>query len=264
MADSTLEVGILGAEGRMGQALIQALSEHKAARLSVALVSPSSANIGKNIGELKLSSDIAAALNACDVMIDFSRPQAAIDTVLAMHGTRCQSFVTGTTGYSGTEEAALKKASERITLLKSGNFSLGVAMLEVLVEQAAAALNTGWDIEISEMHHKDKVDAPSGTALMLGGAAARGRGVALGDVRREQAADQISGQREGGAIGFSSLRAGGVIGDHDVHITSALEQVTLSHRALDRQVFAAGALTAALWAAKQNPGLYTMRDVLGL
>ncbi len=261
MAENTpLEVGILGAEGRMGQALIAALSRRDGARLSAALVSPSSPNIGKNIGEVKLSSDIPAALNACDVMIDFSRPQAAIDTVLAMHGTRCGTFVTGTTGYSAVEEAALKKASERITLLKSGNFSLGVALLEALVEQAAAALNTGWDIEISEIHHKDKLDAPSGTALMLGEAAARGRGVNLADVRTEQAA----GERKDGAIGFSSLRAGGVIGDHDVHIISALEQVTLSHRALDRQVFAAGAVSAALWATKQKPGLYTMRDVLGL
>jgi len=183
------DIGILGADGRMGQAVIRAMQGH--ANLTAALTAPSSPNIGADASQLaglsqsgvRLTSDIKAGLGGCDVIIDFSRPQAAIDCVLAMHGARCQTFVTGTTGYSETEEKALSEAGEGIALLKSGNFSLGVNLLEALVEQAARALKTDWDIEISEQHHKHKVDAPSGTALMLGEAAAIGRGGKLSDMR---------------------------------------------------------------------------------
>ena len=264
-----IDVGILGADGRMGQAVINAMAGR--ANLAAALTAPSSPNIGKDGSELagltpsgvKLTSDITAGLKACDVIIDFSRPQAAIDCVLAMHGTRCKTFVTGTTGYTDSEEAALFEAGEHITLLKSGNFSLGVNLLEALVEQAARALKTDWDIEIAEQHHKHKVDAPSGTALMLGDAAARGRGGKLSDMRAAMR-EGVDAPREEGDIGFSAIRGGDIIGVHDVHFLNELEQITLSHRANNRSVFASGAVTAALWAAKQPTGRYDMRDVLGL
>jgi len=195
---------------------------------------------------------------------DFSHPKPAIDAALAMHGARCHTFVSGTTGYNETEEKALLKASEDITLLRSGNFSLGVNMLEALVEMASARLNArDWDIEVLEMHHRHKIDAPSGTALMLGDAAAKGRGVNLKDVQ-VLSREGISQPREAGQIGFAALRGGGVIGEHAVSLTSELEQIRLEHTAFDRSVFAKGAVTAALWAAKQPTGLYDMKDVLGL
>ena len=266
-----LNIGVLGADGRMGGAIIRALEAEPLAKLAVAVTAESSPYLGKDAAEVAglrscgvdLTSDIHAALNLCDVLIDFSQPRAAIDTALAMHNTRCHTFVTGTTGYTEPEEKALLAAGDNITLLKSGNFSLGVNMLEALVELATDKLRAGWDIEVLEMHHKHKVDAPSGTALMLGEAAAKGRSVSLKDnqvLSREGRGDaRIEGQ-----IGFAALRGGGVIGAHEVRIASALEMITLSHDAFDRSVFASGAVTAALWAAKQPKGLYDMKDVLGL
>lgn len=267
----TLDIGILGGDGRMGGAIIRALAGEPKARLTTALTSPASPNIGRDAGEVSgaanvgviLTSNIKDALEHCDVMIDFSSPKAAIDCALAMHASRCHTLITGTTGYTETEDAALVKASESITLLRSGNFSLGVNMLEALVELATAKLQTGWDVEVLEMHHRHKVDAPSGTALMLGEAAAKGRGVSLKDnavLSREGRGDA----RRSGEIGFAALRGGGVIGQHEVRIASELEMITLSHDAFDRSVFAQGAVTAAMWAADKPKGLYDMKDVLGL
>jgi len=266
-----IDIGVLGAEGRMGGAIIKALRAEPRARLAVAITSPKSPNIGKDAADpaglsssgVALSTDIQAGLESCDVMIDFSSPKAAIDAALGMHSTRCHTLITGTTGYSRTEESALLAASESITLLKSGNFSLGVNMLEALVELAASRLNTDWDIEISEMHHRHKVDAPSGTALMLGEAAARGRRVKLTD-KQVLSREGRGEPRQTGQIGFSSLRGGGVIGQHDVRLASELEMISLSHEAFDRSVFASGAVVAALWANDQPKGLYSMKDVLGL
>lgn len=266
-----LDIGILGADGRMGGAIIRALDARPEAQLAVAVTAPTSPHLGKDAAEaaglrpcgVKLTSDARGALGRCDVLIDFSSPRAAIDAALAMHGTRCTTFVTGTTGYTPTEEAALLKAAENITLLKSGNFSLGVNMLEVLVQLASDKLRDGWDIEVLEMHHRHKVDAPSGTALMLGEAAAKGRGVKLADhqaLSREGRGDP----RPDGQIGFAALRGGGVIGQHEVRIASELEMITLGHDAFDRSVFAGGAVTAALWAAGKPKGLYDMKDVLGI
>jgi 4-hydroxy-tetrahydrodipicolinate reductase len=270
------DIGILGADGRMGCAVIKALLAYSSAspakpRLTTALTAPGSPNLGKDAGVLargaelglKISDDIKGGLDSCDVMIDFSRPQAAIDCVLAMSGRRCRAFVTGTTGYTEIEAKALSEAGREIVLLQSGNFSLGVNLLEALVEQAARALGADWDIEITEQHHKHKIDAPSGTALMLGAAAAKGRGAALGSVRAPMR-EGVDAARKDGDIGFSAIRGGDIIGVHDVHFISELEQITLGHRAFDRSVFAAGAVNAALWAAKQSPGTYNMRDVLGL
>lgn len=269
--NETIDIGVLGAEGRMGGAIIRALWAEPKARLTVAITSADSQNIGIDASEpaglsasgVKLTSDIRAALDNCDVMIDFSSPKAAIDAALTMHETRCHTLITGTTGYSSTEESALLAAGESITLLKSGNFSLGVNMLEALVEMTSSRLGTDWDIEISEMHHRHKVDAPSGTALMLGEAAARGRDIDLAD--KQILSREGRGQpRQAGQIGFSALRGGGVIGQHDVRLASELEMITLSHEAFDRSVFASGAVTAALWAHDKPKGVYNMRDVLGL
>jgi len=266
-----LDIGILGADGRMGMAVIAALKTASGARLSAAVTATDSPNLGADAGvisglpanQITLTSDIHAALETCDVLIDFSAPKSAIDAALAMHGTRCHTFVTGTTGYSEPEEKALLAAGESITLLKSGNFSLGVNMLEALVELATDKLRAGWDIEILEMHHKHKVDAPSGTALMLGHVAAKGRGVGLSDVQVLSREGQTGTRREGD-IGFAALRGGGVIGSHEVRIASELEMISLSHEAFDRSVFASGAVTAAIWAASQPKGTYDMKDVLGL
>lgn len=266
-----LDIGVLGADGRMGGAIIRSLAAEPKARLAAAVTAKDSPNIGKDAAEfaglkrcnINLTSDIQAALEACDVLIDFSHPKAAIDAVLAMHKTRCRTFVTGTTGYTETEEKALLAAGDSLTLLKSGNFSLGVNMLEALVELATDKLRIGWDVEILEMHHKHKVDAPSGTALMLGEAAAKGRGVSLKNTQvlsREGRGDA----RVEGQIGFAALRGGGVIGAHEVRLASELEMITLSHDAFDRSVFASGAVTAALWASGKPSGLYDMKDVLGL
>lgn len=263
-----LDIGILGADGRMGGAVLRALEAEPRATLSVALTAPNSPRLGEDAGAVAglrdvgvvLTSDIAEAVEACDVMIDFSSPKAAIDTALGMHDARAHTLVTGTTGYTATEEKALLAASDSITLLKSGNFSLGVNLLEVLVEKAAKVLREGWDVEVLEMHHRHKVDAPSGTGLMLGRAAARGRDV---DLSKVQSFDR-NGLRKEGEIGFGVLRGGGVIGDHEVRIASELEMLTLGHTAFDRSVFASGAVAAAIWAAEQPKGLYNMKDVLGL
>lgn len=266
-----IEIGILGASGRMGREVLKALDAEPRAKLTVALAAPNAAELGQDVGQLaglrdigvRLTSQTRDGLEACDVMIDFSSPQAAIDAALAMHECRCHTLVTGTTGFTSVEEQALISASDNITLLKSGNFSLGVNMLEILVEQATRALNQDWDVEILDMHHKHKVDAPSGTALMLGDAAARGRAIALEDARVLSREGRGDARREG-QIGFAALRGGGVIGSHEVRIASELEMITLSHDALDRSVFASGAVAAALWAAGQPKGLYDMKDVLGL
>ena len=267
-----IDIGVLGAEGRMGGAIIRALRAEPSASLTVALTAPGSANLGQDASSpaglspcgVDLSCDIRAGLENCDVMIDFSSPRAAIDAALTMHETRCHTLITGTTGYTDTEEKALLAAAESVTLLKSGNFSLGVNMLEALIELASARLPASdWDIEISEMHHKHKIDAPSGTALMLGEAAARGRKTDL--AKQQVLSREGRGEpRAPGQIGFAALRGGGVIGQHSAYLASELEMLTLSHEAFDRSVFAKGAVVAAIWAHDKPKGLYSMRDVLGL
>lgn len=255
----------------MGQAVIRALEPVSNAELSFALTAPTSPYLAHDASELAglkgsgvaLTASTKTALKTCDVLIDFSTPKATLDTAIAMHDTYCQTLVTGTTGYTQSEEDALLKAAENITLLRSGNFSLGVNLLEALVEKAATALGTDWDIDVLEMHHRHKIDSPSGTAFMLGEAAARGRDVKLSDVSQFTRIGRDS-QRKEGEIGFAVLRGGGVVGDHEVRIANELEMLTLSHRAFDRSVFAEGAVAAALWAADMPKGLYTLRDMLGV
>ncbi len=266
----TVEIGILGADGRMGVAVTKALAHYKSVRLSVALTHPESEHLGQDIGMISelgetgvnLSDDIAAGLEQCDVLIDFSAPQAAIKTAQSMPKLRCQHMVSGTTGFSPEQNQAFDKTADTISLLRSGNFSPGLNALSVLVELAAEKLGTGWDIDILEMHHRHKVDAPSGTALLLGDAAAKGRGLDLKDVAVLSREGQV-GARTKNEIGFATLRGGGVIGQHEVRLASDLEMITLSHDAFDRSVFARGAVEAALWLSGQPKGLYSMKHVLG-
>jgi 4-hydroxy-tetrahydrodipicolinate reductase len=204
----------------------------------------------------------AAAANAA-VWIDFTAPEASIAALDALAQTKVRAAIIGTTGLSAAQEARITEHARRIAIVRSGNFSLGVNVLAALVEEAASKLGAEWDIEIFEAHHRRKVDAPSGTALMLGEAAARGRGETLKELRLPPNAG-VTAPRKGGGIGFASLRAGGIIGEHEVRFAAEREVLTLSHQALDRGLFADGALAAALWAADRPPGLYAMRDVLGL
>lgn len=199
----------------------------------------------------------------CDVIIDFSTPEASIALAQACAERGGPALVIGSTGLTEAQETALITASEKIAIVRSGNFSLGVNILIGLVEHAAQRLDPqDWDIEILETHHRRKADAPSGTALMLGEAAASGRGHPLSELRSPPY-DGITGERETGSIGFASLRAGGVIGDHTVMFGSDDELLTLSHSAIDRSLFAKGAVAAAAWVRSRGPGLYDMQDVLG-
>ena len=266
-----VRIALLGADGRMGQTLARQIIDHPEAHLVAGVTAPNSPNLGKDLGQfvglhpfgVALTQDLRAALEACDVLIDFSVPHSAIEAALMMHDVRCKAMVTGTTGFSETEDIALDVAAQSVCLVQSGNFSPGVNMLTALVEQASKALDVGWDAEILEMHHKHKVDAPSGTALMLGRSVAKGRSVDF-DAVAVRARDGQTGGRKDGDIGFAALRGGSVIGDHEVRLATEMEMITLTHTALDRNVFARGALWAALWAAGKPKGKYDMRDVLGL
>jgi len=202
-------------------------------------------------------------LSLCDVIIDFSTPDASVELAQACAARGGPALVIGSTGLTPEQETDIHKASEKIAIVRSGNFSLGVNILIGLVEHAAQRLDPrDWDIEVLEAHHRKKADAPSGTALMLGEAAANGRGEDLADVRSAPW-DGITGVRPSGKIGFASLRAGGIIGEHTVLFASEDETLTLSHSAIDRSLFARGAVAAAAWVRSRKPGLYDMQDVLG-
>ena len=203
------------------------------------------------------------AADKAEVWIDFTAPAATVSALDALEGTPVRAAVIGTTGLSAEQEAAIVEHAKRIAIVRSGNFSLGVTLLAALVERTAKALGPEWDVEITEAHHRRKADAPSGTALLLGEAAAQGRGAALSDARLNPHHGN-TGERKEGGIGFSVIRGGGIVGEHDVRFIAEREIVVLSHEALDRAVFADGALAAALWVADKPPGLYSMRHVLNL
>lgn len=201
--------------------------------------------------------------SVCDVIIDFTTPEASVELAQRCAARGGPALVIGSTGFTPEQRAAVEAASAKVALVLSGNYSLGVNILVGLVEQAARKLKAeAWDVEVFEAHHRRKVDAPSGTALMLGEAAARGRGMEL-DAVRTPAREGITGARETGSIGFSALRAGGIVGEHAVVFASEDEVLTLSHSARDRSLFARGAVEAALWVARKPAGLYDMQDVLG-
>lgn len=267
---SDVRLVVVGAAGRMGRMLIAAANETQGAVLTGAVVSSASPFIGQDAGLLagraangvRLIADPAAALAEADVAIDFSTPAATV-ALAGLASAAGVALVVGTTGFSERDLAAIAAAAERVPVVRSGNMSLGVNLLAVLVERAAKALGPAWDIEIVEMHHRMKVDAPSGTALLLGEAAARGRGVALGE-HSARARDGFTGPRREGDIGFAALRGGTVVGEHSVIFAGAGERIELAHRAEDRGVFARGAIAAALWTRGRPAGLYSMADVLGL
>jgi 4-hydroxy-tetrahydrodipicolinate reductase len=269
-ADSDMRVVVAGVGGRMGRMLIHAIAASKGLTLSGAVDAPDSAVIGRDAGELaglgangiKIVGDPAPLLQAADGLIEFTTPAAtlALAELTAAAGI---VHVIGTTGHSAEEEAAIGQAAKRAIIVKSGNMSLGVNLLAALVKRVAKALDEDYDIEIVEMHHNKKIDAPSGTALMLGHAAADGRGVDL-KARSVRGRDGVTGARRAGDIGFASLRGGTVVGEHSVIFAGPGERVELAHRAEDRMIFARGALHAALWARGKKPSLYTMADVLGL
>ena len=255
---SDLKIGVLGVGGRMGQALLNAIEEMPKAQFSGGSEQPGHALIGTNITGTPVFDNPADLAKTSDILIDFTSPQA-----LHAHLALGRPLIIGTTGLDDDHHAAIDQASQSIPILQADNMSLGVNMLNFFVEQAAQALGDDWDIEILEMHHRHKVDAPSGTALMLGRAAASGRGVQLDDVA-DKVRDGITGAREQGHIGFATLRGGSVPGDHDVLFAGDDERLILSHKAGSRRIFARGAVKAALWLKDQKPGRYDMADMLGL
>ena len=266
---TAIRVAVAGASGRMGRTLIRALAEAEDMRLAFALERPGHAELGEDAGALAglpvtgiaLSDDPLAALAASDAVLDFTTPAASVPLSELSAQARIVHVI-GTTGFSEADLVRLNAAARHAVIVKSGNMSLGVNLLSALVRAAARAL-PNFDIEIVEMHHRMKVDAPSGTALLLGEAAAQGRGVALKD-HQQRARDGETGVRPDGTIGFASLRGGTVVGDHSVTLAGPFERIELTHRAEDRMIFARGALAAARWGQGQKPGLYSMNDVLGL
>src|SRR3984957_16793354 len=269
-ATSDMRVVIAGAGGRMGRALIQDVAATKGLALAGAVEGTGSAIIGRDSGELaglgpngiKMTSDVAALLRQADGLIEFTVPAATL-AFAELTAAAGKVHIIGTTGHSGDEDAAIANAAKRATIVKSGNMSLGVNLLVALTKRVARTLNDDYDIEIVEMHHNKKIDAPSGTALMLGRAAAEGRSINLAQ-HSARGRDGVTGARAIGDIGFASLRGGTVVGEHSGVFAGPGGRIELTHHAEDRMIFARGALYAALWARDKKPGLYTMADVLGL
>ena len=269
--NATINIAVTGASGRMGQALIYAIHDNPKTVLSGALEREGADSIGQDSGLLagtgenhvEITDNFTVAFKGADVIVDFTIPQATL--VFAEYAAENRiAHIIGTTGCDEVQDLAIARAAESTAIMKSGNMSMGVIMLSVLVERAAKALAASdWDIEVIEMHHKHKIDAPSGTALLLGNAAAEGRNIDLAE-SAVRGRDGITGERQEGTIGFAALRGGSVVGEHSVMFAGQGESITLSHRAEDRGIFARGAINAAVWTNAQKPGLYSMRDVLGI
>ncbi|ACP27212.1 dihydrodipicolinate reductase [Sinorhizobium fredii NGR234] len=271
MSETDMKLVVVGAAGRMGQTLIRTVHEAAGVRLHAAIERSNSPFIGRDAGELAGLGPIGVPITdkpleafvEAEGVLDFTAPAGTVEFA----GLAAQArivHVIGTTGCSADDEAKIRAAARHARVVKSGNMSLGVNLLGVLTETAARALSAkDWDIEILEMHHRHKVDAPSGTALLLGEAAAKGRGIDLAD-QAVKVRDGHTGPRPQGTIGFATLRGGLVVGEHSVILAGEGELVTLSHSATDRSIFARGAVAAALWGRSQKPGFYTMLDVLGL
>jgi 4-hydroxy-tetrahydrodipicolinate reductase len=261
---------VVGAGGRMGRTLVKAIAETPGLALSGAVEVGGSAVLGEDAGVLaglgangvKVGVELAPLLGEADGIIDFTVPPASVATA-TLAASRGLVHVIGTTGFSPADEAKITEAAKRSAIVKSGNMSLGVNLLAALVEQVAQKLDDDFDIEIVEIHHNRKVDAPSGTALMFARAAAAGRGIDLSP-HTIPARSGMTGARKRGDIGFASLRGGTVVGDHSVIFAGPAERIELTHKAEDRMIFARGAVKAALWARGKPPGLYSMADVLEL
>jgi len=267
---SDMRLVVAGAGGRMGRTLVKAIADSKGLKLAGALEDARSPLIGWDAGTLaglgenhiKLIGDPSKVMDEIDGIVDFTIPAATIAfaALAAKHG---KVHIIGTTGLAAADEAKIKEAAKTAVIVKSGNMSLGVNLLAALTKRVAKTLDDSFNIEILEMHHNQKVDAPSGTALMLGRAAAEGRGIDFAQ-HSVKSRDGHPGARRAGDIGFATLRGGSVVGEHSVIFAGPAERVELVHKAEDRMIFARGALHAAAWARTQKPGLYSMMDVLGL
>jgi 4-hydroxy-tetrahydrodipicolinate reductase len=265
-----MRIAIAGAAGKMGRALTRIASETPDIEIAGGLEAANSPHLGADMGELagigvigkKVGGDSAALFAVVDGVLDFTLPRATVAMCEASANAGIVHVI-GTTGLSESDEAAISKAAQGARIVKSGNMSLGVTLLAALVKKTAAVLREDFDIEILEMHHRQKVDAPSGTALLLGKAAAEGRGIELKD-RSVRIRDGHTGPRPSGSIGFATLRGGSVVGEHSVIFAGNSERIELSHKAESRDIFARGAMRAVLWARDKKPGLYSMADVLGL
>jgi 4-hydroxy-tetrahydrodipicolinate reductase len=261
---------VAGAAGRMGRVLVEIIRQTPGAHLVGALEKPGSIAIGQDAGLLAgcgqmgvvISGDVLAAVASADGILDFTTPQSTVELAALAAQARIVHVI-GTTGLNSDHLARLQAAARHAVIVRSSNMSLGINLLAALVEKAARTLGPEYDIEIVEMHHRMKVDAPSGSALLLGEAAAKGRGIEL-EHHSVRARDGVTGLRKSGDIGFAALRGGTVIGDHKVIFAGPSERIELAHVAEDRSIFARGAVQAALWGRSQKPGLYGMADVLGL
>jgi 4-hydroxy-tetrahydrodipicolinate reductase len=265
-----LRLIVAGAGGRMGRTLVRAIADTRNMQVAGALEGAGSPHLGQDAGALaglgdngvKLKADAALLLDKADGIIDFTAPAATV-SFAELAAKAGKVHVIGTTGLSACDETRIKNAARTAVIVKSGNMSLGVNLLAALTKRVARTLDDTFDVEILEMHHNRKVDAPSGTALMLGRAAAEGRRIDL-DQHSVKSREGHTGAREAGDIGFATLRGGTVVGEHHVIFAGPAERVELTHKAEDRMIFARGALHAARWAREQKPGLYSMMDVLGL
>jgi 4-hydroxy-tetrahydrodipicolinate reductase len=265
-----MKIAVMGAAGRMGRELVRAIAATPGCEVSGGTEPHQAATIGQDLGTLAgldplgivVSSNAADVITNADAILDFTSPKATAEfaKLAAAHGT---VHVIGTTGFDATSLATVTDAAKSTAIIKAGNMSLGVNLLAALTRRVAAALGEDYDIEIVEMHHRMKVDAPSGTALMLGEAAAEGRKINLSD-RSVRVRDGHTGVRTSGDIGFATLRGGSVVGDHTVIFAGDGERIELTHLAADRGIFARGAVRAALWGKGRAPGLYSMTDVLGI
>lgn len=267
---SETRIGVIGCAGRMGRMLVADIAGTEGCALAGGVARPGAACLGQDVGELAgiprvgiaVADNAEQLLRDSDVAVDFTTPTATADHAkLAV--SLGKPIVIGTTGLSGAEEKAVRDAAQKAPIVWAANTSLGINLLLGLVQQVAQRLGPDWDLEIFEMHHKGKADAPSGTALALGRAAAAARGVGFEDVA-VRGRDGITGPRPPGAIGFAALRGGDAVGDHHVIFAGIGERLELVHRATNRAIYAKGAVRAALWLRDQPPGLYGMKEVLGL
>ena len=264
------KVSVLGASGRMGSQIIRKITQSSTIDLHFVVEHRGHNWIGQDCGEkllgrknnVLITDDLKLALEGAEAVIDFSTPDTSLECIKICEQTET-AHVIGTTGFDLAQENQIFEHSKKVVVVKAGNMSLGVNLLTSLVEKVSSSLDIDFDIEILEMHHRNKVDAPSGTALMLGEAAAKGKGKSLSELRIADR-EGISVIREKGSIGFASLRGGGVVGEHEVSFTSDSERISIKHEAFSRDIFVNGAIKAALWSKEKDPGLYDMLNVLNL
>ena len=267
---SDMKIAVIGAGGRMGRSLVQAVHATPGVVVSGGIERAGSPLLGQDVGAVagvgdlgvKMTDDALELIARSDAVLDFTIPQVSVEIAGLAANARIV-HVLGTTGLSETDQAAVAAAARHATIIKAGNMSLGVNLLVALTKRVAQVLDEDFDIEVLEMHHKHKIDAPSGTALMLGQAAAEGRGISHKD-RSVRVRDGHTGARNRGDIGYATLRGGNVVGEHTVIFAADGERIELTHKATDRGLFARGGVRAALWGRGKPPGLYSMMDVLGL